>query len=69
MCLTMSKLSTFIRNCQLFMAKVIRSHPVLFLWYSSVINVGDVCLELALKCWMMPIGITATDRDAKRNYF
>lgn len=65
----MSKLSTFICNYQFFIAKVIRSHPVLFLWYSSVINVGDDCLELALKCGMMPIGITAADRHSKTDLF
>lgn len=69
MCLTMSKLSTFIRNYQLFIAKAIRSHPVLFLWYSSVINVGNDCLELALKCRIMSIGISAADRNSKREFF
>ena len=35
------------------------------LWYSSDINVSNDCLELALKCRIMSIGISAADRDSK----
>ena len=47
------------------MAQVARS----LLWCSSGINVSDDCLELALKCGMMPIGITAADRHSKTDLF
>lgn len=42
---------------------------VLYLWYLSGINIGDDIFELALKRRMMPIGITAADRNLKREFF
>lgn len=40
-----------------------------FLWYSSGINVSNDFLELALKCWMVSIGIPAADRNSKKEFF
>lgn len=42
---------------------------VLYLWYLSGINIGDDIFELALKRSMMSIGITAANRDSKRDFF
>ena len=68
MCLTMSKLSTFLCNYQLFMAKATMSFLYSIL-YSSGINVSDDCLELALKRRIMFIGISAADRNSKADFF
>lgn len=42
---------------------------VLYLWYLSGINISDDVFELALKRSMMSIGITAANRDSKRDFF
>ena len=65
MCLTMSKLSTFLCNRKSFVAKEKRTLQHSFYGRFQTSILAMTFLNLPLKCWIMPIGISATDGDAK----
>ena len=69
MCFTNFQVKHISMSLQIICDRSNKKPSVLYLWYSSDINVSDDCLKLALKCGIMSIGITATDWDAKREFF